>query len=149
GEPARFFEVVLAELDVPLEPWPPTAATSTRQVVDRRELGIAGTLADLAAAEGRLLVVCADARRRHRGLAGRLGGFALCSYAALDRDPGLGEGFLHLAAIDPPAHAHQDALLRACGEGFAHHAWGVPELRFAEQINELEYGLRAPLAALY
>src|SRR5439155_14919745 len=93
--------------------------------------------------------VCADARRRHRTLAGRLGGFALCSYAALERDPSLGEPFLHLAAIDPPAHAHHEALLHACGDGFAHRAWGAPELRFAEQINELEYGLRAPLAALY
>jgi single-stranded-DNA-specific exonuclease len=28
-------------------------------------------------------------------------------------------------------------------------AWGEPELRFAQQIHEREYGLRAPLAALY
>jgi single-stranded-DNA-specific exonuclease len=149
GEPVPFFDALLAELDAPLEPWPPASPRPTRELVDRRELGLAGTLGDLAAAEGRLLVVCADARRRHRGLANRLGGFALCSYAGLEHDPGLGERFQHLVAIDPPAHAHHHALLRSCGEGFAHFAWGSPELRFAEQINELEYGLRAPLAALY
>jgi hypothetical protein len=28
-------------------------------------------------------------------------------------------------------------------------AWGEPELRFAQQMHELEYGLRASLVALY
>jgi single-stranded-DNA-specific exonuclease len=28
-------------------------------------------------------------------------------------------------------------------------AWGAPELRFAEQMHELEYGLRTSLVALY
>ena len=32
---------------------------------------------------------------------------------------------------------------------FTHLAWGEPELRFAEQMHELEYGLRASLVALY
>ena len=62
--------------------------------------------------------------------------------------PALADPFPHLAALDPPAHAHLDALLRA-GVGWAHLAWGDPELRFAQQITEREYGLRAPLAALY
>jgi single-stranded-DNA-specific exonuclease len=95
-----------------------------------------------------VLVVCADVPGRLRGLRDRLGGFALCSWAALERDPGLADSFPHLAALDPPAHAHLDALLRA-GDGWAHLAWGDPELRFAQQITEREYGLRAPLAALY
>jgi single-stranded-DNA-specific exonuclease len=30
-----------------------------------------------------------------------------------------------------------------------HWAWGDAELRFAQQMHELEYGLRASLAALY
>ena len=28
-------------------------------------------------------------------------------------------------------------------------AWGEPELRFAQQMHELEYGLRTPLTVLY
>ncbi len=35
------------------------------------------------------------------------------------------------------------------GQGYTHLAWGEPELRFAEQMHELEYGLRASLVALY
>jgi single-stranded-DNA-specific exonuclease len=98
-----------------------------------------------------VLVVCADVPRRLRGLEGRLGGFALCSWPALERDPGIARDFTHLVALDPPAHAHLARLLAAPGGAgrFAHLAWGDPELRFARQINELEYGLRAPLAALY
>ena len=54
-------------------------------------------------------------------------------------------------ALDPPVHAHLRALLATAGGagGFAHLAWGEPELRFAHQINEQEHGLRTPLAALY
>jgi len=96
-----------------------------------------------------VLVVCADVPCRLRGLRGRLGGFALCSWAGLERDPSLAAGFRHLIALDPPAHEHQAALLHVAGGGFTHLAWGEPELRFARQINEQEYGLRAPLAALY
>jgi single-stranded-DNA-specific exonuclease len=39
-------------------------------------------------------------------------------------------------------------VLRA-GCGFTHLAWGEPELRFAWQIHELEYGLRASLVSLF
>ena len=113
-----------------------------------RGRGLAGTLGSLVASGEPVLVVCADVPGRLRGLRDRLGGFALCSWAALERDPGLADPFPHLAALDPPAHAHLDALLRA-GDGWAHLAWGDPELRFAQQITEREYGLRAPLAALY
>jgi len=35
------------------------------------------------------------------------------------------------------------------GSGFTHLAWGEAELRFTEQMHELEYGLRASLVALY
>jgi single-stranded-DNA-specific exonuclease len=45
-------------------------------------------------------------RRRPRApahLAGRLGGFALCSWAALERDPALAAGAAHVVALDPPA----------------------------------------------
>jgi single-stranded-DNA-specific exonuclease len=148
GEPA-YLDGVLAELDAP-PAWPPAAAgpAGGRTVSDQRGRGLAGTLAALVASGEPVLVVCADVPVRLRGLRGRLGGFALCSWAALERDPTLAAPFAHLVALDPPAHAHLDALL-AAGDGWAHRAWGDPELRFAQQITEREYGLRAPLAALY
>jgi single-stranded-DNA-specific exonuclease len=45
--------------------------------------------------------------------------------------------------LDPPA-----AALRTHGR-MTHLAWGPAELRFAEQIHEREYGLRASLTAVY
>jgi single-stranded-DNA-specific exonuclease len=53
-----------------------------------------------------------------------------------------------VVALDPPAGADAERLL-AAGQGFTHLAWGEPELRFAEQMHELEYGLRASLVAFY
>jgi len=99
-------------------------------------------------AGGGVLGVCADAPRRMSGLSSRVGGFALISYHALARDPGVGEPFAHLVALDPPTSAAARDTL-AVGRGFAHLAWGEPELRFAQQMHELEYGLRASLVAFY
>jgi single-stranded-DNA-specific exonuclease len=41
-----------------------------------------------------------------------------------------------------------DARIRA-GCGVTHLAWGEPELRFTQQMHELEYGLRASLVPFY
>ena len=147
GEPAAFVPGALAELDAPLEPAPLPAAT--REEVDRRGWGMAGVVADVVATGEPVLAVCADVPRRAPALAERLGGFGLCSYAGLRRDPGLSAGAVHVVALDPPAGEHEEALLCAGGEGFTHLAWGPAELRFAHRIHELEYGLRAPLADLY
>ena len=81
-------------------------------------------------------------------LAARTGGFALTSYHALERAPELAAGFTHLVALDPPAGA-AGAHVLAIGPGYSHLAWGAAELRFAQQMHELEYGLRTWLAALY
>src|SRR2546430_16609859 len=131
------------EVEAPLEPWPPSVDRGpTRTVLDERGRGIAGVLGDLVAGGEPVLVVCADVSRRLHGLRGRLGGFSLCSHAALERAPGLARGFAHLVGLDPPAHPHGMELLSAAGDGgFAHLAWGEPELRFAQQIHELEPGL--------
>jgi single-stranded-DNA-specific exonuclease len=169
GEPARWWEAVLAELDAPLPPWPPEGQDSPaapaggpalggavlggpsggRTVVDRRDRGLAGTLADVAATGEPVLVVCADAWLRRRGLQGRLGGFALCSRDALEREPGLAARFPHVVALDPPAHAGQRALLAAGAGGYAHLAWGNPELRFAHEINAHHHLRRDQLVTLY
>jgi hypothetical protein len=82
------------------------------------------------------------------GLAARTGGFSLISYDALEREPATVGRFSHLVALDPPAGAsHADLLER--GQGYTHLTWGEAELRFAQQMHELEYGLRASLVALY
>jgi single-stranded-DNA-specific exonuclease len=91
-----------------------------------------------------VLAVCADVSRRLPGLESRTGAFALASYHALERSPELARGYRHVVALDPPT-----APLRIQGDGYAHLCWGEAELRFAQQMHELEYGLRTWLAALY
>ena len=83
-------------------------------------------------AGGEVLAVCADAPRRHSGLAARAGGFSLISYHALARDPRIGERFAQLVAIDPPAGAG------AAGRT-ARQAAGLPIWRGAS----LSYALRS------
>jgi single-stranded-DNA-specific exonuclease len=120
----------------------------TRQVLDRRGHSPLAVLTDALAAGGPVLAVCADVGRRVAGLAERVGGFSLISYHSLDRQPGILEGFAHLVALDPPACRSHAALLEL-GNGYALLTWGDAELRFAQQMHELEYGLRASLVALY
>src|SRR5581483_6402614 len=70
---------------------------------------------------------------------------ALISYRALEREQ---RASAQLVALDPPVRAASNALLSGAS-GFTHLAWGEPELRFAWQIHELEYGLRASLVGLF
>jgi single-stranded-DNA-specific exonuclease len=96
------------------------------------------------------LAVVAHAPHRARALHGRVGGFAVCSWAALEDDPELAAPFAHLVAVDPPTSARQLGLLeRPSGGPRAHLAWGEPELRFAQRIHEWDFALREPLTALY
>ncbi|MDX6719965.1 MAG: single-stranded-DNA-specific exonuclease [Solirubrobacteraceae bacterium] len=110
---------------------------------DRRGGGIAGTVGALVASGEPVLVVAADAILRARHLAPILGGFELCSHAALERDPGLARRDAHVVVLDPPA-----GPVRARGT-MTHLAWGPAELRFAEHIHERQYDLRAALTATY
>jgi single-stranded-DNA-specific exonuclease len=120
------------------------------QVRDVRGTGIAGLLADLVAAGDRVLAVVAHAPHRARTLQARIGGFAVCSWAALDDDPSLAAGFAHLVAVDPPAGpALLPRLQRVSAPRLTHLAWGEPELRFAQRIHQWDFALRDPLAALY
>ncbi len=140
GEPAadEWLRVALA----PPPPVTPPAPGLRAAPTDRRGLGVAGTLAALVAGGEPVLAVCADVPARLPALRVRLGGFSLCSWAALEADPGLAAPFAHVVAIDPPAGqadlAHVTVL-----------AWGRAELDFARQIHEREYRLRDPLTALY
>jgi single-stranded-DNA-specific exonuclease len=75
-----------------------------------------------------------------------VGGFAMCSWQALEDDPEIAEKFTHVVAIDPPANP---ALIHTSGHGWAHLAWGEPELRLAARIHQWNFALRDPLTALY
>jgi single-stranded-DNA-specific exonuclease len=146
GEPDDYMRAALEAPD--LDPLPPSPGDGARTVLDRRGHSPLAVLCDALSTGGEVLAVCADAPRRNSGLAARTGGFALISYHALTREPRIGERFVQLVALDPPAGPESKAALRA-SSGFTHLAWGEPELRFAQQMHELEYGLRASLVALY
>jgi single-stranded-DNA-specific exonuclease len=120
-------------------------------VLDRRGDGATAVLTDLVASGAAVLALCADVPRRIGGLVERSGGgFALCSHAALTRTPALADRFDHLVVLDPPAHPAEAAQLERGGAGtFTHLTWGPAELRFAEQIHESEYAVRAALVPLY
>ena len=120
-EREEFLAAVWRELDAPLDGWPGQPGAAPGRVVrDRRGRGVAGTITSLVATGEGVLVVCADARRRLRHLCGRLGGFALCSYEALAREPGIAAQRPHVVLLDPPAHAGLDALARARPGGAFH-----------------------------
>ncbi len=119
-----------------------------RTVLDRRGESPLAVLRDAVAARGEVLALCADVPRRLGGLRARVGGFALACHQALEREPSLAARFPHIVVLDPPATALGGELARA-GCGFTHLAWGEAELRFAKQMHELEFGLRASLVALY
>jgi single-stranded-DNA-specific exonuclease len=148
GEPTDEVQALQAELDALLaDPAPAPPRVAPGWVRDRRGGGVAGTIAALVASGEPVLVACADARLRARHLAGRLGGFRLVSWLALERDPALLEGIEHLVALDPPACPAQEALQALAP--LAHLAYGPAETAFAHTILQRDFDLRAPLAALY
>jgi single-stranded-DNA-specific exonuclease len=121
-----------------------------RGVRDRRGTGLAGTIGALVFTGESVLVVCADGPARARQLTGRLGGFAICSWDALERDPVLADGYHHLVALDPPLHPDQEALLLhgdSCQ--MAHLAWGEPELRYCRDVLDRDLELRPSLVGAY
>jgi single-stranded-DNA-specific exonuclease len=144
GEPEDPVGAALAELAAPL---PVAGATSRAAGVprDRRGGGVAGTLASLVSSGEPVLVACADARRRRAHLEGRLGGFDLAAWHALERDPALVERYSHVVALDPPASDAQAALI---DERFT-VAWGEAESEYALRAHEAGYDVRPVAAAVY
>ena len=146
GERDEYLVAAIEELDRPL------AATTTgppgRTILDRRGESPLAVLADAKSTGAPVLAVCADVARRVAGISSRVGGFCLISHHALESEPETAERFEHIVVLDPPAGAPQAAMLQT-GAGFTHLAWSEAELRFAQQMHELEYGLRASLVALY
>jgi single-stranded-DNA-specific exonuclease len=149
GEPA-FGAGLLAELDRDLAGTAADAVPSATTARDVRGTGIAGLLADLVAAGDPVLAVVAHAPHRARTLNAKIGGFAMCSWAALVDEPELAAPFAHVVAVDPPADPQLIRLLeRASAAQRAHLAWGEPELGFAQRIHQWDFALREPLKALY
>jgi single-stranded-DNA-specific exonuclease len=142
-----FLSSVLAEVDAELAA-PVAADGAQRTIVDRRGHSPLATLVDAVAGGEPVLAICADVPRRLHGLSPRVGGFTLAAYAELERDPSAALAYEQLVALDPPASGTGAGALRS-GAGVTQLAWGDPELRFAEQMHELEYGLRASLVAFY
>lgn len=147
GEPSDWLGEALEELDAAL----PGALGTTRAPaptqltgapIDRRDRGVAGTVAACVASGEPTLVICADTTLRRNPLSTRLGGFALTDWAALQRDPALAGGHVHVVAVDPPpspaALAHITVM-----------AWGAAELDFATKIHQREHSLRPELTSLY
>ena len=147
GEPEDLLALALTPAAPPVAAGPRPLPSSVR---DRRGGGVAGTIGALVASGERVLVVCADARLRARHLEGRLGGFSLCSWAALARDPGLAAGHDHVVALDPCAGADGDAVLGAlAATATVHLAWGASEAAFALRVCERDLDLRPAAVALY
>ncbi len=150
GEPESAADRLIAELDADLAPQMLPVISMGDEIVDRRGNGLAGTLAAVVASGAPVLAIGADAKRWAVGMAGRLGGFSVTSWAALARDPALATGFAHLVALDPPPTAADEAVLRVCATGrMAHLAWGSAEVPFAVHVHEHAYDLREPLRGLY
>jgi single-stranded-DNA-specific exonuclease len=153
GEDGSFFDRVAAELDRALRGVDAAGRRRSRLEIDRRGRGIAALVTELLASGERMLVIAADARARLRHLGERLGGFALASHSALERDGSLGDGFPIVVALDPPTSHAAHVRLAACAPEFHRQrlylAWGAAELRFAEHIHRQEYALRDSLAACY
>jgi single-stranded-DNA-specific exonuclease len=148
GEDHDYLDAVLEELSTEPDQTVQPSEPASRTTLDRRGESPLAVLADAMSGGGSVLALCADVPRRLQGLGSRIGGFTLISYYALERDAEIALRFRQLVALDPPASCVQAALLKV-GAGFTHLAWGEAELRFAQQMHELEYGLRASLVALY
>ena len=167
GEPESWEEAVRAELAAPVVAFArpadeggvsssgrmPTTrrhADPSRTVCDRRGAGIAGVLTTLIASGEPVLVVCADTRRRLEHLSGRLGGFALCSWTALERSPPLVGDAYHVVLLDPPAHPALRALATAGRPAqLTHLCWGAAELGFAQHVHDEQHALRDHISTAY
>jgi single-stranded-DNA-specific exonuclease len=150
GGDAAYLEAALAEVDAALDGGssPVGLEATGRTVVDCRGHSPLAVLVDAVAGGGPVLALCADVSRRLPGLRERVGGFTLAAYGELDVNPPAALGYAHIVALDPPTGAAADGALRA-GAGMASLAWGEPEMRFAAQMLEHEYGLRASLVSLF
>ena len=156
----------------------PSAEGLPREPISHRDRSAVALIGELLSSGSRVLVLCADARRRAElaSLAAspaRFGGthailcgscpdryfelacdadhgarLLLTDWDALGRRQGLTGGFRHVVAVDPPPSATLAAALVADGPGFVHRAWAG-----AGELPELcwteRWQPRAALAEIY
>jgi len=141
----------LGTLSRETEPLLRTGLVPTRRTLhDRRGAGIPGTLCALLAGGEPILVVCADAKLRAEHLTDLIGGFPICSYATLAREPQIAAAYEHLVLLDPPAHPEQHRLaLMGQSKQHVHLLWGEAQVSFALEILQREHDLRGALSDLY
>jgi hypothetical protein len=116
---------------------PPEGRGIGREDVDRRGLGVAGTLGMLAASGERVLALCADAARWRAALAPRLGGFTIAPWEAAAS----AADFDHVVALEPAPFGLPDAPVVL--------AWGPAEEALALAAHRHRWDLRPHVAALY
>jgi single-stranded-DNA-specific exonuclease len=136
-----------------------------RRLHDRRGEGFAGVAGDLVSTGERVLVVCADAARRRPAMEELIAGISaqvgdgersepgLVEWDTLVRRPELAAPYEHALALDPPAGAWGQDLLRGlpadAGPAYAHLAWGTSEVDFAVAVARARLDLRDEIADLY
>ena len=117
--------------------FPPEGRDADARDIDRRGLGVAGTLGMLAASGERVLALCADAPRWAAALAPRLGGFTVAGWEAADE----AARFDHVVALEPPPFGLPEVPVVL--------AWGAPEEALALAAHCHRWSLRPHVAALY
>jgi single-stranded-DNA-specific exonuclease len=116
---------------------PPDGRAPDERDVDRRGLGVAGTLAMIAASGERVLALCADAPRWQAALAPRLGGFTVAPWECA----GEAAAFDHVVALEPPPFGLPESPVVL--------AWGPAEEALALAAHRHRWDLRPHVAALY
>jgi single-stranded-DNA-specific exonuclease len=117
--------------------FPPEGRAPDGRDLDRRGLGVAGTLGMLASSGERVLALCADAPRWAAALAPRLGGFTVAGWEAAAE----ASRFDHVVALEPPPFGLPDVPVVL--------AWGAPEEALALAAHGHRWALRPHVAALY
>jgi single-stranded-DNA-specific exonuclease len=117
--------------------FPPEGRAPDGRDLDRRGLGVAGTLGMLASSGERVLALCADAPRWAAALAPRLGGFTVAGWEAAAE----ASRFDHVVALEPPPFGLPDVPVVL--------AWGLPEEALALAAHRHRWALRPHVAALY
>jgi single-stranded-DNA-specific exonuclease len=138
------------------------AASSPREVRDRRGEGFAGLAGDLLSSGESVAILCCDTGRRRAGLELVVGGIvravgegdvdcpAVVDWDDLAEQPDLARPYRHLVALDPPLdQSAVDALARSGGEGFLHLGWSPAEVEFTLGAARAELDLRPLVTAIY